>query len=732
LQSLIDASGRGRERRPRPRRASLVRVATVSALAGILAGDSFAGTASVEVELRAAMVPAGAWVEVTPLQTSARRQVALWPKAQQTLRLSVTPAASIICFGGNEVATACTQVMISGAGQGLPVSYRKGRPIVGRCRVGGAPMAGATVALFPASLHANRSFTVPLKRAPGAQELERHVVTDAAGRFEIPPIAPGWYQLELLLPGGRIHHPEPFVVEMPSDPRRAAPTVVALDLGDLVVPAGLSMAVRVVDHEGMPLKGALVTASQGAALTESQYCQTQSASDGWATFPGLGAGGVALACAAKGHVPFGQTFESVPLAAECRLDAVAGIHGTLVDEDGSSVPGGSVFVAGAGSNAVTATDGSFDLRGLAPGLHTLQASASGYAVQTLNFSLAPGEALALGEIVLHRGEEIEGRVIDAVDRHPIPGASVTVLDPPGAGSAVTDDEGRYRLVTGGVTSLRVAAAAAGYAPQRLSLAASDGKLTPIGLSKGGRVRAVVWDEDTEGPCASCGVIIQGVGIEPLALTTGADGTAMTDVLPPGNYVVGLEQVRSVGSVVQMQGGDTAKIARVVDGTVTEVRFGQRFARIVVSFDIPLPGDWVLTARSSSASGTGRQQPDGGFGVRKPEGEAVSLNLGDGKGTEVHVGVLSASESRTTVAIALPKTRVIGALTQAEGPIANAAIQLVSPPFGPRAWALSDSTGGFAVPFVPPGAYSLVVRGKPIRPVVVTPDLLTDLGTIGPL
>ena len=241
----------------------------------------------------------------------------------------------------------------------------------------------------------------------------------------------------------------------------------------------------------------------------------------------------------------------------------------------------------------------------------------------------------------------------------------------------------------------------------------------------------MWDEESERPCDSCTLLIQGSAIAPVVLVTDAQGTATTKPISPGDYLVVLEKVQSLGSVVKMSGGDNARAAQVVAGGVTEVRFGQQFARVRVRFDATVPANWVLDASSASASGTTHEERlEGGFLVRKPDGEPVALNLGDGNGTQIYVGLLAADEKRSTLTLPLPPTRVIGVLARDEEPANFTPLSFVSATDGRvRGWATSDRNGAFSVPFVAPGTYTLAVGGTRVRSFVVRPDGITDVGPI---
>src|SRR5580704_15321004 len=90
------------------------------------------------------------------------------------------------------------------------------------------------------------------------------------------------------------------------------------------------------------------------------------------------------------------------LTAGGRLLAQTGngsIHGTVVDQTGGAVPSATVTAVTADGQKTSGTasrEGAYDVRGLAPGVYTVQANVTGFAPYSkANVTIAPGQSLTL-------------------------------------------------------------------------------------------------------------------------------------------------------------------------------------------------------------------------------------------------------------------------------------------------------------------------------------------------
>lgn len=140
---------------------------------------------------------------------------------------------------------------------------------------------------------------------------------------------------------------------------------------------------------------------------------------------------------------------------------VAGARVTARSETGLAV---SVWEPGAGSVlAVTDARGRFRLEGIAPGLHSLTATARGYG-EASRRNVRPGATVSL---TLRSGGWIAGRVLDPSEK-PVKGALVRAEQEPRfwqtSQTETTDGEGRFDLPGLPAGRYTVIASAPGFAP----------------------------------------------------------------------------------------------------------------------------------------------------------------------------------------------------------------------------------------------------------------------------
>ncbi|MCC6695402.1 MAG: carboxypeptidase regulatory-like domain-containing protein [Candidatus Hydrogenedentes bacterium] len=111
-------------------------------------------------------------------------------------------------------------------------------------------------------------------------------------------------------------------------------------------------------------------------------------------------------------------------------DDTTHVTGVVIDEGGSLVPDACVMTgdsARGGDATKTTADGSFELWRLSPedepSTYELTAVAPGYAAATTEVSIARGDQLSGVRIVLSRGTELRGRVIDT-EGNPVKAAEI--------------------------------------------------------------------------------------------------------------------------------------------------------------------------------------------------------------------------------------------------------------------------------------------------------------------
>lgn len=235
---------------------------------------------------------------------------------------------------------------------------------------------------------------------------------------------------------------------------------------------------------------------------------------------------------------------------------------------------------------------------------------------------------------------VEGRVVDALDGHPLPGATVTLRTAGGEETDVTSTDGDGRFTFDRVAGAAVVAAAApGYAFQahrirtdRELLIELDGAVVVSGVVVGPRGAPVegaeVWVEDLE----------RRWGHPPAAfetVNTGNDGRFVVEHAPMGNLVVHAEHPHHLSGRLAIGGLGPGRVkdevrielgeAAVVEGVVRNAA-GATVAGAAVTWR-DRPGDWREPDDAISATA----DAEGRFVLRNvPPGEgAVQATSTDG-------------------------------------------------------------------------------------------------------
>jgi protocatechuate 3,4-dioxygenase beta subunit len=219
---------------------------------------------------------------------------------------------------------------------------------------------------------------------------------------------------------------------------------------------------------------------------------------------------------------------SAPGTVAIALAKAAGVSGRVTDEKGAPVAGTRVrFVSEQGVRAIlrggpaaflgrpgvgTGPDGGFRLRGLAPEKNlTLEATRPGYVpARRPGVNLRAGEVLKDVSLVLRRGLEARGRVVDAAGQ-PIAGAEIRLSRPERGGSrfllaiggmgdrekpdASSGPDGSFRVAGLEAGEYALAFSREGYAPKRVPSVAvqveGPNDWAPVVLSAGVAIAGVV-------------------------------------------------------------------------------------------------------------------------------------------------------------------------------------------------------------------------------------------------
>jgi hypothetical protein len=213
------------------------------------------------------------------------------------------------------------------------------------------------------------------------------------------------------------------------------------------------------------------------------------------------------------------------------------------------------------------------------------------------------------------------------------------------------------------------------------------------------------------------------------MMTNRAGEALSSPLAEGRYYATLEVVQSLGSVVQVHGGENIRWVTVEPGKVATVSFGERRPVVEVRFSSPLPAGWSLWVKGDASAQFAAPRPDGSFAVHKRRGEFLEISLAGPAGVSVRQATLPADFDGASLDLPLPASGVGGILLRGKETRPLARVSLVSADGGEVAHATTDEAGAFLIPYLPPGAYALVGAGHPVRSFTVTEGRALDLGPV---
>jgi large repetitive protein len=284
--------------------------------------------------------------------------------------------------------------------------------------------------------------------------------------------------------------------------------------------------------------------------------------------------------------------------------------------------------------------GQFSMDHLAPGSFLALASKSGWAASEINPTTRDRQEVTVDEysnvellpFVLIQAGTVEGYILRASDREPIPGASVELGTPLGGTthSTTADERGFYRFDSvppqqggpgGGMAGTVVRALAPGYAVTTRNLRVGSGQTRSdfnLMLRDGTTVEGVVLSDRRE-PIAGAQVymhesneqqatdLVSGMSIPPRTLRTTTDesGRFTLNNVPPGGAPIGASAEGYAPATVQAATSveDTARVeiilprAGVLSGVITN-EFGQPVSGVpVAAYDVSGPGMLAFIMRS---------------------------------------------------------------------------------------------------------------------------------------
>ncbi|MFL5343935.1 MAG: carboxypeptidase regulatory-like domain-containing protein [Hyalangium sp.] len=404
-----------------------------------------------------------------------------------------------------------------------------------------------------------RGAEVTLAGARGAASL----VTDAEGRFEFRPSAPGMYQVAAIRADGFL----PFGPEWGRSPI-ALSAVQGLLVREVVIALTPTQELvgLVLSASGAPIPGATVrmlTSRAGETVlfpvkdrfTTDEHGEFRfTAPEGAQVEARHPAHGVARARIYDENLASHRVELRMPAEAAESARTEARVEGRVLAPDGTGAAGALVSVMSAASaypqeygtrdgyQAVAEADGSFVVEGLEPGLYDVSASAVGFApgrafdvrvpASGVTLRLSGGVTLA-GLVMEQAGTAVPAFVVDVMTRYgPLERLSF-------AQARFIDAEGHFEFR--GLTPGRyvVQVSAAGFVPTERDVEVTEGAQevrADVTLTRGARLEGTVLSAGTRVPIAGARVAVEGLmatdALAPLFdAVSGADGTFSLEGIP---------------------------------------------------------------------------------------------------------------------------------------------------------------------------------------------------------
>ena len=299
--------------------------------------------------------------------------------------------------------------------------------------------------------------------------------TDSSGDYDFLIVQPGTFDVSAVAPEGTFN----------------VATGVVVATGASVTQnfqAGNSTLTVTVTDGIQSVTGDTVTLDCSAEGSSQSVAQATVGTNGTATFSGLVAGNYTVTSySASGDA--GQAPVTVPAngsaSASVVLTTQASLSGTITDGNGNPISGATV-VAQLSSNlqqtylATTASDGTYSLAGLPPGVYDITIFADQYAAIT-QASVSVQTTATVNAALTASTTTINGTLVDTAG-NPVSTGSVGVYDASGhlIGAAQVNANGSFSISSASGNNLTLQAYATGYAiPAALMINAPVGVNTQL-------------------------------------------------------------------------------------------------------------------------------------------------------------------------------------------------------------------------------------------------------------
>lgn len=571
----------------------------------------------------------------------------------------------------------------------------------------GEPVAGAVAALTRVD-EAPRFFG---SDSLGQPSLAARRESDGGGRFRIPGLEPGRYDLRVRAAGFA-----PVTVRGLTIPARGG----EVDLGTVHLGAAAVLRGRVVDAEGGPVVDAEITFLQDRLGFFERWDESanriSSATDGTFEIVDLTPGAtVVVTVAHPGFVRQDVPGVRVPRDEELVISLVAAgrVRGRVVDGEGRGVEGAQVATAEARwEGGTTDPTGAFLLEGIPPGTLQLVATAPGFLDPPgKTLEIGPGEELSDVVFQVERGSVVSGRVVGA-DGVPIEEAYVFVRDSGGDGSEYgqTGADGRYRLEGVPPGDRRLTARAEGRLPQIKSLTVRAGEnQLDFRLDRGLEIRGRVVGPDGQG--VDQGEVTATEEPDGTVQERGsihADGSFEVLNLKPGRY-------RLRADSLDFAPGELPEAVAVgpaaVEGVVIALTRGGLIVGQVRGLDFDRLAELQVIATSLDGSRYSGGQVDyqGGFVIKNITAGTWMVMASAGNRQALARADVEPGATETRVEVEFGEGFTLsGRVSRGGRPVVNAAVAVTTRREIAGGFATTDHDGRFEVHDLTPGEYQVAV------------------------
>lgn len=646
------------------------------------------------------------WAESVPLRGSARSRVHTFRSLVDVPDELSLDVPSLICWGGLDIRVECRIFRSPGVIPSLATSDQGVIPH-GQLILGVTPAKGATVAVILEGVRAAVPHLIPMSFNEDTRQFLRRVGVDEDGTFELAPLSPGVYRLEIEWPGGAITHSQPF--ELPPAGRLTKEVQssdvghVHFSLGQIVEREGAVVDVLVVDLEGGFIEGARVGAHQGAA-PDWRLFESFTDEGGHARLLGFDpAETTTIACWAPGYTRSEVVFDHAPAEAVCSIGRLAGIRGSA-EVEGQPLRGATAMLLNHDARVQTDESGQFELLRLAPGQADLAVSATGRRTYRERLDLRPGETLDVGSIELDSADEWQLRIVDRETGEALSGAVVESRESRSVigladseGLAVVAEEPGVPVRVGRLPDYPFADRSLPQSPP------PDHQPVEVALLPGGFLQVRAWDSEGD-PCSVCSIEVQCAGVIE-SMVTDLHGEAVSSLLPAGRCATTLVERRSMGRAVHVQGGREQVFAEILPRQSVMVELGEARREVVLRFEEPL-GEWHPFVQGKHGQAAASPHGADRWALRVRAREQLELFLSSGL-SFVRIGALELDPSRVEQLVRLPSGGVV--LELGEEPPRDVELFGVADA-APIARVISPGPV-LHLPFIRSGQYILVLDGK---------------------